>query len=54
MNIEELMKADPDIVLVGISSQKGNDLIEQAGLPTYTCLLYTSIRNTLAMQKETV
>lgn len=39
VNIEELMKADPDIVLVGISSQKGNDLIEQAGLPTYTMLI---------------
>lgn len=39
VNIEEIIKADPDIVLVGISSKKGNQLIEDAGFPTYTMLI---------------
>lgn len=36
VNIEELMKTSPDIVLVGISSKKGNKMIEDVGLKTYT------------------
>ncbi len=39
VSVEELLKAEPDMVLVGISSQKGNKLIEEAGLPTYTMLI---------------
>lgn len=36
VNIEEIMKADPDIVFVGITSKKGNKLIEDAGFNTFT------------------
>lgn len=39
VNIEEIIKADPDIVLVGISSKKGNQAIEEAGFPTFTMLI---------------
>lgn len=39
VNIEEIIKANPDITLVGISSEKGNKLIEDAGFPTYTMLI---------------
>ena len=39
VNVEELMKAAPDLVLVGVSSKKGNRLIEEAGMPTYTMLI---------------
>ncbi len=39
VNIEEIIKADPDIVLVGITSKKGNQLIEEAGFPTFTMLI---------------
>ena len=39
VNVEELMKATPDLVLVGVSSKKGNRLIEEAGMPTYTMLI---------------
>lgn len=36
VNVEEIIKADPNVVLVGISSPKGNKLIEDAGFPTFT------------------
>lgn len=36
VNVEELLKADPDMVFVGITSSKGNELIEKAGMPTFT------------------
>ena len=39
VNVEELMKTGPDLVLVGVSSKKGNRLIEEAGMPTYTMLI---------------
>lgn len=39
VNIEQLMGTEPDIALVGISSKKGNALIEEVGLPTYTMLI---------------
>lgn len=39
VNIEELMKTQPDLVLVGVNSQKGNSLIEEAGMQTYTMLI---------------
>lgn len=39
VNIEEVIKADPDMVLVGISSKKGNQLIADAGFPTFTMLI---------------
>ncbi|WP_037372685.1 ABC transporter substrate-binding protein [Anaerovorax odorimutans] len=39
VNIEQLMETEPDIALVGISSKKGNALIENVGLPTYTMLI---------------
>lgn len=39
VNIEEIMKADPDMVFVGVSSTKGNQKIEDAGYPTYTMLI---------------
>ncbi len=39
INIEQLMATEPDIVLVGVTSKKGNALIEEAGKPTYTMLI---------------
>jgi iron complex transport system substrate-binding protein len=39
VNIEEIIKADPDIVLAGISSKKGNQLIADAGFPIFTMLI---------------
>ncbi|WP_303869703.1 ABC transporter substrate-binding protein [Acetobacterium wieringae] len=39
INIEQLMGTEPDIVLVGVTSKKGNALIEEAGMPTYTMLI---------------
>lgn len=39
VNIEEIIKADPDMVFVGVSSKDGNKKIEDAGFPTYTMLI---------------
>ncbi len=39
VNVEELMNTNPDLVLVGVSSEKGNAQIEDAGMKTYTMLI---------------
>ncbi|MBC3889197.1 ABC transporter substrate-binding protein [Acetobacterium paludosum] len=39
INVEQLMGTQPDIALVGITSAKGNALIEGVGIPTYTMLI---------------
>lgn len=36
VNVEEIMKADPDMVLVAVRAKKGNARLEEAGIPTYT------------------
>lgn len=50
INIEQLLQQDPDIALVGISSKKGNALIEEAGLPTYTMLIGWAAIDTLQQE----
>lgn len=50
VNIEQLMAAEPDMVLVGISSKKGNALIKEAGLPTYTMLIGWAAVDTLKQE----
>ncbi len=50
VNIEQLLQQGPDIVLVGISSKKGNALIEDAGLPTYTMLIGWAAVDTLKQE----
>lgn len=39
VSVEEIIKANPDMVLVGITSKKGNKLIADAGFPTFTMLI---------------
>lgn len=39
INVEQLMATQPNIALVGITSAKGNALIEGVGIPTYTMLI---------------
>ncbi len=36
VSVEQVLALEPDIVFVGISSKKGNALLEEAGLKTYT------------------
>ncbi|MEL7564256.1 MAG: ABC transporter substrate-binding protein [Dehalobacterium sp.] len=50
VNIEQLMQQEPDIILVGISSKKGNSLIEESGLPTYTMLIGWAAIDTLKQE----
>lgn len=42
VNTEELLKASPDMVFVGVTASKGNKLIEEAGLSTFTMLIGTA------------
>lgn len=39
VNIEEMIKADPDFIFVGVSSTQGNAKLEEAGFATYTMLI---------------
>lgn len=39
VNVEEMIKADPDFIFVGQSSKEGNAKLEEAGFPTYTMLI---------------
>ncbi|MDD2568308.1 MAG: ABC transporter substrate-binding protein [Clostridia bacterium] len=50
VNVEQLMQQEPDIVLVGVSSKKGNKFIEDAGLPTYTMLIGWAAIDTLKQE----
>ena len=36
VNIEQMIKLDPDFIFVGISSKEGNAKLEEAGFPYYT------------------
>lgn len=39
VNVEEMIKADPDFIFVGQSSTEGNAKLEEAGFATYTMLI---------------
>ena len=39
VNLEEMIKADPDFIFVGLSSKEGNAKLEEAGFPIYTMLI---------------
>lgn len=50
VSVEQLMEVEPDMVLVGISSKKGNAKIEEVGLPTYTMLIGWAAVDTLKQE----
>ncbi|BAE82926.1 ABC transporter substrate-binding protein [Desulfitobacterium hafniense] len=50
VNIEEIIKADPDMVFVGVSSPEGNKKIEEAGFPTYTMWIGWAAIDTLKQE----
>lgn len=50
VNVEELLKTDPDMVFVGVTSSKGNELIEKAGLSTFTMSIGSA--NIESLKKE--
>jgi iron complex transport system substrate-binding protein len=50
VNVEEIIKADPDMVFVGISSKEGNKKIEDAGFPTYTMWIGWAAIDTLKQE----
>ncbi len=52
VNVEELLKTEPDMVFVGITSKKGNQLIEEAGLPTFTMRIGSATIETLKKEFE--
>ena len=54
VNVEELLKVEPDMVFVGITSKKGNELIEDAGMPTFTMLIGTAEIDTVKKEFENV
>lgn len=39
VNIEEMVKADPDFIFVGQSAKEGNAKLEEAGFPVYNMLI---------------
>lgn len=39
VNVEVIASTEPDIALVGVSSEKGNAQIEEIGIPTYVMLI---------------
>lgn len=47
VNIEELLKIKPDVVIAGASAQKGNKKIEEAGIPVVTVLTGSGDINSL-------
>lgn len=50
VNMEEIVKANPDMVLVGITSKKGNKQIADTGFPTYT--MYIGMAGIDSLKKE--
>lgn len=50
VNVEEILKASPDMVFVGISSKEGNKKIEDAGFPTYTMWIGWATIDTLKQE----
>lgn len=38
VNVEEILKLEPDVVIASVSSEKGNKKIEEAGIPVVTVL----------------
>ena len=50
VNVEEIIKADPDMVFVGVSSPEGNKKIEEAGFPTYTMWIGWAAIDTLKQE----
>lgn len=54
INIEEILKADPDMAFVGVTSKKGNKLIEDSGIPTFTMLIGSAGVDSLKSEFENV
>ena len=54
VNVEELLKVETDLVFVGVSSKKGNKLIEDAGIPTFTMFIGTAEIDTVRREFENV
>ncbi|MEG2948995.1 MAG: ABC transporter substrate-binding protein [Raoultibacter sp.] len=50
LNIETLVTQQPDIALVGISSEKGNAQVEDVGIPTYVMLIGWAAIDTLKQE----
>ena len=47
INIEEILKQEPDMAFVGVTSKKGNKQIEDAGIPTFTMYIGSADIDTL-------
>lgn len=54
VNIEELLKVEPEMAFVGITSEKGNRLIEESGILTFTMLIGTAEVDSLKKEFENV
>ena len=54
VNVEELLKVETDMVFVGVSSKQGNELIEDAGIPTFTMFIGTAQSDTVIREFENV
>ena len=54
VNVEELLKVSPDMAFVGITSKDGNELIENAGIPTFTMLIGSADIDRLKKEFEMV
>ena len=50
LNIEALVATEPDVALVGISSEKGNAQIADVGIPTYVMLIGWAAIDTLKQE----
>ncbi|HZK37883.1 MAG TPA: ABC transporter substrate-binding protein, partial [Clostridia bacterium] len=54
VNVEELLKVETDMAFVGIISIKGNELIEDAGIPTFTMFIGSAEIDTARKEFENV
>ncbi|NMB10146.1 MAG: ABC transporter substrate-binding protein [Tissierellia bacterium] len=54
INIEEILKVEPDMAFVGVTSKKGNKLIENSGIPTFTMLIGTAEVDSLKKEFDNV
>ena len=50
LNIEALVATEPDVALVGVSSDKGNAQIAEVGIPTYVMLIGWAAIDTLKQE----
>jgi ABC transporter, substrate-binding protein len=54
INIEEILKQEPDMAFVGVTSKKGNKQIEDAGIPTFTMYIGSADIDTLKKEFRNV